>query len=91
MVTPEPFPVGWWARCHGARDNTRALSHWEAGLELWDTWRHWSPSLSSGVPGATGHMVMPELSDTRSGSGAAETHDGTRALPYRVRSLAPWD
>jgi hypothetical protein len=61
-----------------------------AGLEPRDTWRYWSSSLSGGVTGVMRHVAMPELSGTRSRSGAAGTHGDTGALPYRVRSLALW-
>jgi poly(3-hydroxybutyrate) depolymerase len=67
MVTPEPSLARRWVRCHGACSDDRTLLHQEAGLELWDTWQHQSPSMSSGVLGATGHVVMPELPGTRSG------------------------
>jgi hypothetical protein len=41
-----------------------------------------------GMPGATGHVAVSELSDSGSGSRAAETRDDTRTLSYRVWSLA---
>jgi hypothetical protein len=28
-MTLEPFPVGWRARCHGARGDAKSLSHCE--------------------------------------------------------------
>jgi hypothetical protein len=74
-----------------ARGDARALSHREVGLEPRDTWRHRSYSLSGGVPDATGHVAVPELSGTGSGSGAAGTHIDTGALSCRVRNLALWD
>jgi hypothetical protein len=104
MVTPEPSRTGRWVWSRRTRDNTGALPyravgpvargddialpHWKAGLEPRDKWWHRSPSLPGGVPGATRYVAMPELSSTRSGSGAAGTRDFTRAIPYRVRSLA---
>jgi hypothetical protein len=36
-------------------------------------------------------MAMPELSDTRSRSGAVGPRGDTKALPCRVQSLALWD
>jgi hypothetical protein len=84
MATPEPFSAGWQARWHRAHGDARALPHWEAGLELWDTWRHRSPSLSGGVPGATGHVAIPEPSGTWSRFGAAGTRGYIGALPYGV-------
>jgi hypothetical protein len=45
-----------------ARGDTRALPHQEAGLELWDTWRHQSPPSPGGGSGATGHVAMAEPS-----------------------------
>jgi hypothetical protein len=64
VVTLEPFPTGWRARCHGARGDVRALPHQEAGLELRDMWRHRCSSLSGGGQwggsGATGHVTTPE-------------------------------
>jgi hypothetical protein len=64
-----------------AHGDARALLHREADLLLWDSWQHQSPSLSGDVPSATGHMAMPELSDTRSGSGVTRTGGDTGALP----------
>jgi hypothetical protein len=64
MVTSEPFPIWWWARWLRARGDARALLHREVGLEPRDMWRHWSPSLSGGMPSAMGHVVTPELSGT---------------------------
>jgi hypothetical protein len=60
------------------------------------------PFPSGGVPGATRHMAMPELSNTESGSRAAGTHNDTRTLPCRLAGpvprglhwkvgLKPWD
>jgi hypothetical protein len=60
-------------------------------MEPWDMWRHQSPSLSGGVFGAIGFMVVPELSGTGSESGATGTHDNIGALSCRVQSLALWD
>jgi hypothetical protein len=74
-----------------ARGDARSLPRWEADLEPRDTWRHQSPSLSSGVPGATGHVAMLELSDTGTRSGAVSTRGEIGALPCRVRSLALCD
>jgi hypothetical protein len=68
-----------------------------AGLELRDTWRHRSPSQSGGVPGATGHVAVPELSGVHRHrspflSGAVSgamgldlslAHGGTRFAGYR--------
>jgi hypothetical protein len=39
------------------------------GLVPWDMWRHRSRFLSGGMPGATGHVAMTELSGTESGFG----------------------
>jgi hypothetical protein len=41
------------AESHGARGDAKALPHREAGLELWDTWLHRSPSLPGAGPGCT--------------------------------------
>jgi hypothetical protein len=43
------------------------------------------------VPDATGHVAMPELSDTGSWSGATGTRDDSRALLYWLRSLTQWN
>jgi hypothetical protein len=98
VATPEPSHIGrrvWshetrgstgallcWVAGLVARGDARALPHREAGLEPRDTCRHRSPSMSSGVLNAMGHMAMPELSDTGSGSGATGTRDDTGA--YQV-------
>jgi hypothetical protein len=102
---PEPSRTGRWVWTHETRGDTRALPcrvvglvargdaralpHREVGLEPRDTWRYQSPSLSGGMLGATGHVVMPKLFGT--GSGATRTRGDIGALPYRVRSLALWD
>jgi hypothetical protein len=106
-VTPEPSRMGRRVLSHRtcgdtgvlpcrvvgpvAHGDVRALPHREVCLEPRDTWQHRSPSLSGGMPGATGHVAMLELSGTRSGSGATGTRGDTEALPYRVQSLVQWD
>jgi hypothetical protein len=32
LLTPKPFPAGWWARCHRARGDIRAL---HTGRRVW--------------------------------------------------------
>jgi hypothetical protein len=77
------------AESHRARGNARALPHREAGLEPHDTWRHRSPSLAGGGPGATGHMAMPEPSCTGRRVWSRGTRGNTGALPHRVAGPVP--
>jgi hypothetical protein len=60
VMTPEPFPYGWRARCLGARDDTGALSLWVVCSVPRGTWRHQSPFLAGGALGASGHVATPE-------------------------------
>jgi hypothetical protein len=71
------------AESHGKYGNVRALPYREAGLESQDTWRHRSPSLSGGEPGATGHLATPEPSHTERRVWSRGTHGDTGALPCR--------
>jgi hypothetical protein len=79
-----------WAWSHETRGDSRALCGWVTGSVPRGTWRHQSPLLAGGVLCATGHVAEPELSDTRSRSGAMGIRGGTGSLSCLVQSLAPW-
>jgi hypothetical protein len=70
VVTPEPFPIRWRARCHGARGDARSLWHWERVWSQMDMRRHRSSSL----PGAVYGVMGLEL---------GLVHGGTRYTWYR--------
>jgi hypothetical protein len=72
-----------------ARGDARALPHWETGLEPQDTWRHRSPFLPGGGPGATGHVATPESSRIGRRTWSHKTRRDTRALPCRVAGPVP--
>jgi hypothetical protein len=80
MVTSEPFPAGWRARWHGAHDDARALPHREVGLELWDTWQHRSPSLSSSGPRLVQKLEKWESPLNQSRDKLAQRGQATREL-----------
>jgi hypothetical protein len=86
-VTLEPFPTGWQARCHVATPEPS-----RTGRRVWSRGTHGNAGalpcqVACPVPDATGHVAMPELSDTGSWSGATGTRDDSRALLYWLRSL----
>jgi hypothetical protein len=72
-----------------ARGDVRALPHWETGLEPQDTWRHRSPFLPGGGPGATGHVATPEPSRIGRRTWSHRTRRDTRAPPCRVAGPVP--
>jgi hypothetical protein len=69
---------------HGACGDARTLSHWEAGQEPQDTWRHRSPFLLGGGPGGIGHVATLEPSYTGRRVWSHGTHGDIRVLPCRV-------
>jgi hypothetical protein len=79
------------AESHRARGDDRALLHREAGLETQDTWRHRSPSLLGGGPGATGHMATLEPFPVWWWARWHRAHVDVKALPYREMGLEPRD
>jgi hypothetical protein len=89
MVTPEPFHAGWRTRCHETCGDVRTLPLQKVGLETRDTWRHQSPSLSGGGPGAMRHMATPEPSHTGRRVWNHGTRGDTGALSGRVACPMP--